>query len=314
MNLGQRLAFNLALLVAIASPGPALLMAIRNTLSGGRRAGIAVGVGLGLMAATWTLMALLGLGIVFELFPAVYVVARIVGAAYLLYLAYRIWRDASAPVEALGEPERRAFRQGFLINLLNPKSVIFAAVVLVAVFPAGIGPAASLVIVVNHFQVEVAFYAALPLCLQHPSGCQALHAGQGVHRSLRGVGSRSARTPVTLEPSGRTVSRFLPLLPPGGLPRPARPMDLTNGARRSLSCPDARGLHEALEARGAGAAHGPTSMALSSLSSCCGAPATHLLHVRVPGFHGARVRTRAEGAREGAPRLAVRTAPCGLAD
>ena len=165
MTFGQLLAFNLALLVAIASPGPALLMAIRTTLSGGRRAGIAVGAGLGLMAATWTPMALLGLGIVFELFPAVYVAARIAGAAYLLYLANRIWRDASAPVEARGEPARHAFRQGFLINLLNPKSVLFAAAVLVAVFPAGIGTVESLIIVVNHFLVEVAFYTALALCL-----------------------------------------------------------------------------------------------------------------------------------------------------
>ena len=165
MTLGQVLAFNIALLVAIASPGPALLMAIKTTLSGGRGAGIAVGAGLGLMAATWTLMALLGLGVVFELFPAVYVAARIAGAAYLLYLAYRIWKDASAPVEARGEPAQRAFRQGFLINLLNPKSVLFAAAVLVAVFPAGIGAVDSLVIVVNHFLVEVAFYTALAFSL-----------------------------------------------------------------------------------------------------------------------------------------------------
>ena len=58
---GQLLAFDIALLVAIASPGPALLMAIRTTLSGGRTAGIAVGAGLGLMAASWTLTALLAL-------------------------------------------------------------------------------------------------------------------------------------------------------------------------------------------------------------------------------------------------------------
>ena len=117
------------------------------------------------MAATWTLMALLGLGVVVELFPAVYVGARIEGALYLLYLAYRIWRDASAPVEAQGEPARHAFHQGFLINLLNPKSVLFAAAVLVAVFPSGIGAVDSLVIVVNHFLVEVAFYTTLAFCL-----------------------------------------------------------------------------------------------------------------------------------------------------
>ena len=165
MTYGQLLAFNIALLVAIASPGPALLMAVRTTLSGGRTAGIAVGAGLGLMAATWTLMALLGLGVVFELFPTVYAAARIAGAAYLLYLAYRIWKDASTPVEANVEPARDAFRQGFLINLLNPKSVLFAAAVLVAVFPAGIGVVNSLVIVVNHFVVEVAFYTTLAFCL-----------------------------------------------------------------------------------------------------------------------------------------------------
>ena len=165
MTLAQLLAFNVALLVAIASPGPALLMALRTTLSGGRRAGIAVGAGLGLMAATWTLMALLGLGVVFELFPAVYAAARIAGAGYLLYLAHRIWRDASAPVETRGAPARHAFRQGFLINLLNPKSVLFAAAVLVAVFPAGIGAVESLVIVANHFLAEFVFYTALALCL-----------------------------------------------------------------------------------------------------------------------------------------------------
>ena len=43
------------------------------------------------MAATWTLMALLDLGVVFELFPTVYVAARLAGACYLLYLAYGIW-------------------------------------------------------------------------------------------------------------------------------------------------------------------------------------------------------------------------------
>ena len=165
MTFAQIVAFNLALLVAVASPGPALLMAIRTTLSGGRMAGIGVGIGLATMAAVWTLMALLGLGAVFRLFPAAYAVAKVAGTAYLLYLAYRMWRVASAPVAARGEAARRAIRQGFLVNLLNPKSVLFAAAVLVAVIPAGLGVANSLVIVVNHFAVEVVFYSLLAVCL-----------------------------------------------------------------------------------------------------------------------------------------------------
>ena len=47
------------------------------------------------------------------------------------------------------------------MNLFNPKSVLYAAAVLVTVFPAGIGLADSIVIVANHFLVEIAFYTAL---------------------------------------------------------------------------------------------------------------------------------------------------------
>ena len=138
-----------------------MLMATQTSLSAGRTAGIAVGAGLGLMAAIWTMMALLGFGVVFELFPFLYVGAKVAGAAYLLYIAYRMWRSAGIPARAVIKPTGRAFRQGFLVNLFNPKSVLFAAAVLVTVFPAGIGLADSIVIVANHFLVEIAFYTAL---------------------------------------------------------------------------------------------------------------------------------------------------------
>lgn len=165
MTWEQLVAFNIAPLVAIASPGPALLMATHTAASRGRSAGIVVGVGLGLMACTWTMMALLGLAVVFQLFPMVYTGVKVLGGAYLLFLAYKMWRNASAPIDARIPPARHAFRQGFLVNLLNPKSVLFAAAVLVAVFPAGLSVAESFVIVINHFLVEVAFYTTLAFCM-----------------------------------------------------------------------------------------------------------------------------------------------------
>ncbi|MXW37689.1 MAG: LysE family translocator [Acidobacteria bacterium] len=165
MTLAQLLAFNVTLLVAMFSPGPALLVAVQTNLSSGRRAGIAVGCGLGLMAATWTLMALIGFAAVFELFPAAYAGARIAGALYLLYIAYRMWRGASAPAGALPEPARRAFRQGLLINVFNPKAVLFAAAVLIAIFPGGLGAVNSALIAFNHLLIELSFYTALAFCL-----------------------------------------------------------------------------------------------------------------------------------------------------
>ena len=165
MTLAQLLAFNLALLVAMFSPGPALFVAVQTNLSAGRRSGITVGAGLGLVAATWTLLALAGFAAVFELFPAAYVTARIAGVAYLLFIAYRMWRNASKPVGELPEPARRAFRQGLFINVFNPKAVLFAAAVLIAIFPGGLGAVNSVVIAVNHLLIELSFYTVLALVL-----------------------------------------------------------------------------------------------------------------------------------------------------
>ena len=161
MGIEHLVAFNLALLAAIVSPGPALLVAIQTTLNSGRRAGVAVGCGLGLMASTWTLMALLGLEAVFRLFPWAYATAKLIGAAYLLYIAWQMWVGAKYAIEAKSNPQKRAFLQGFMINVLNPKSVLFAAAVLVVIFPPGMTFMENGLVVLNHFVVEVFFYASL---------------------------------------------------------------------------------------------------------------------------------------------------------
>jgi len=165
MNAAHLGAFNLALLVALASPGPALLYALRTTLSNGRVAGILTGCGLGTMAATWTFMALLGLDGLFRLFPWAYATFKILGAIYLIYIAWNTWRSAGAPIGEVSRPHARAFLGGVLVNLANPKSVLFAAAVLVVIFPAGLtGPQMALV-VGNHLAVEFIAYSCFAILL-----------------------------------------------------------------------------------------------------------------------------------------------------
>ena len=161
MSVEHLIAFNIALLAAIASPGPALLVAIQTTLSSGRKAGIAIGYGLGLMAVTWTLLALLGLETIFQLFPWAYSTAKLIGAIYLIYIAWGMWRGAADQIEAKEQPARLSFRQGVLINMLNPKSVLFAAAVLVVIFPSDMMPMDNAIVVLNHLLVEMVFYTAL---------------------------------------------------------------------------------------------------------------------------------------------------------
>jgi len=165
MTIEHVIAFNLALLAAIASPGPALLVAIRTTLSAGRMAGVAIGCGLGVMAAMWTLMALLGLEGVFRLFPWVYTAAKIAGALYLIYIAWNTWTGARSANNGKARPTGHAFRAGFLINLLNPKSVLFAAAVLIVIFPAGMAPIDKGFVVLNHLGLELIFYTGLAIVM-----------------------------------------------------------------------------------------------------------------------------------------------------
>ncbi len=164
----QFLSFNAILAVALASPGAALVFALKTAMSRGRLAGILTGVGLGAMASVWTLMALLGLDQVFTLFPWAYGALKIGGGLYLLYIAWTTWkgaRDALADVQA---SRGRALLDGALVNAANPKSVLFAAAVILVVFPQGTSWTTMGLITLNHFVVEVLFYSALATLASTP--------------------------------------------------------------------------------------------------------------------------------------------------
>ena len=169
LTLAQLAAFNITLLAAMASPGPAFLLVLRNSIAEGRAAGMLTGLGLGLVAAIWTAAALLGLAALFDLVPWLYGAMKAGGAIYLLYLAWGMWRGAARALEtASGPSHKRAFRSGVIVNITNPKSVLFAGAVIVVIFPAGLSPTDSALIVANHFIVEVMVYSAMAFGLSTP--------------------------------------------------------------------------------------------------------------------------------------------------
>lgn len=169
MTASQLIAFNLTLLAGLMSPGPALLMLVRTSVIAGRTAGILTGCGLATMAALATLIALFGLGAVFRLVPDLYLVAKVAGAAYLVVIAVRIFRHARDEVEAKAEAVRRDFVDGFLLNLFNPKLMMFATAVLIVIFPARMPASAKLFAAFNHLVVEVVVYAVLATVLARPA-------------------------------------------------------------------------------------------------------------------------------------------------
>jgi threonine/homoserine/homoserine lactone efflux protein len=163
MELAHLIAFNLTLLAAILSPGPAMLYFIRTTLASGRMAGLYTVWGLGMMAATWTALAFLGLDAIFAVFPWAFIALKTIGALYLIWIAYQTWAHARAPMGDAPTPPMRAFLGGMLVNMSNPKSVLFAGAVIMVIFPQGMAFADKAIVVLNHLVIELIVGSALVL-------------------------------------------------------------------------------------------------------------------------------------------------------
>jgi threonine/homoserine/homoserine lactone efflux protein len=127
---------------AILSPGPNVLLVGQAAAGVSRRAALAVALGLAVGAAAWCTTAVVGVAALSARGGAVAEALRILGAAYLGYLAVRLWRSARGPlalnrVNATWLPDLgAAFRAGLFTNLTNPKALGFYLGVVAAIVPA----------------------------------------------------------------------------------------------------------------------------------------------------------------------------------
>ena len=129
----QLLAFLAVSAIVIVTPGPDTALTIRNTLIGGRRAGVFTAFGVSGGQTTWTLATAAGIAALLAASEPAFLAVRLLGSAYL------VWLGAQALVGALrrapgGRRERPrgsglraavALRQGILSNLGNPKMAAF---------------------------------------------------------------------------------------------------------------------------------------------------------------------------------------------
>ena len=125
--MAELLAFLGVSAIVIATPGPDTALTIRNTLMGGRRAGIFTAFGVSTGQATWTLAAAAGIAALLAASEPAFLAVKILGSAYLIWLGLQALLAAvrghrRPPVRA---PRRSSFRQGLLSNLGNPKMAAF---------------------------------------------------------------------------------------------------------------------------------------------------------------------------------------------
>ena len=107
------------------TPGADMMFISASGATGGRRAGIMAGLGVSIGSLSHTVFAVLGVAALIRTSPVAFDVLRYAGAAYLIYLAWQVWR-APPPEPGEGATDGwRAFRRGALTNLLNPKVSVF---------------------------------------------------------------------------------------------------------------------------------------------------------------------------------------------
>ncbi len=137
------IAFVVAATIFAYMPGPALLYTAAQTLSRGRRAGFLAVLGIHVGANVHVAGAALGLAALFAHVPTLYMVVKLVGAGYLIWLGIQLWRrpdtgPMSAPAAARGP--RRAFFDSVTVEVLNPKTALF----FVTFLPQFVDPAGAL--------------------------------------------------------------------------------------------------------------------------------------------------------------------------
>ena len=146
------LAFALTSLVIIAVPGPSVMFAVSRALVLGRRGALVTVLGNTSGVYVQVVAVAFGLGALLARSATAFTVVKLAGAAYLVYLGVQAVRHRRALSVAPGTAApvvstRRAFREGFIVGLTNPKAMVFFAAALPQfITPGGAGPATQMLL------------------------------------------------------------------------------------------------------------------------------------------------------------------------
>ena len=210
MDLANFILFLLAALAIAASPGPGIFYVVARTLSGGRAEGLASSVGTGLGGLVHVLAVAVGISALVLASAEAFTALKVLGAVYLIWVGIKTMRATRVDLDIHAEPAeaRRAFREGIVVEALNPKTAAF----FLAFLPQFVDPSAGpvwlqflllgLVSVTLNSGVDigVAIMAsrARSMAAARPSLLQRLRQGAGLAIASLGLALLFARRPASL--------------------------------------------------------------------------------------------------------------------
>lgn len=167
------------LFVGAMSPGPSFFIVAQNSLSKSRAHGVATALGTGLGVSLFAILASFGVTALLENVPSAYVAFKLLGGAYLLYLAYKIWHGASQPLEMAendgiasskySSGQRgslfKAFLTGLITQTSNPKTALVIAGIFAAFVPAEPPANTAVLVALIAFVIDFCWYAFVAISL-----------------------------------------------------------------------------------------------------------------------------------------------------
>ncbi len=145
MTLSTLLAYAAALFIAAAIPGPGMTAIVARALGSGFRPTFFMGLGLILGDLCYLTAVVLGLSYLAQTFVTPFLVIKYAGAAYLGYIAYKLWTAGLLPQEVQahkGGGLGASFLSGLFVTLGNPKTMLFYVALVPTLIPLeAIGPA-----------------------------------------------------------------------------------------------------------------------------------------------------------------------------
>ncbi|HVI52015.1 MAG TPA: LysE family translocator [Candidatus Sulfotelmatobacter sp.] len=151
MTVATFLAYSCALFIAAVIPGPGMTAILARALGSGARPTFFMGFGLILGDLTYLTAVILGLAYIAQTFAEVFLAIKFAGAAYLGYLAWRLWNGTLLPQDVQARADaslKGAFLSGLFVTLGNPKTMLFYVALVPTLVPLdaiGVGDYLALV-------------------------------------------------------------------------------------------------------------------------------------------------------------------------
>lgn len=161
----------LALSVGVISPGPSFVFIAQRSVSVSRSDGISAALGMGVGGVLFAVLGLLGLQAVLATVPWLYMLLKVVGGCYLVFVAFKIWKGSSRPLQDQVDQgkstnvQRSSFLLGLSTQISNPKTAVVYGSIFAAMLPERIPIAYSALLLPFVFMIEAGWYMIVAVAL-----------------------------------------------------------------------------------------------------------------------------------------------------